>query len=75
MAAAVNAPAEVLDNMEFFSDFELLANLDILEEEQPENGFVGVSTAPAIYPGGTAVILATETVKVSTVTRRSYEKR
>ena len=75
MAAAVSAPAEVLDNMDFFSDFELLANLDILEDEQSDNDFIPVSTAPVISPGAVAVFVATETVKVSTVTRRPYEKR
>ena len=43
MAAAINAPAEVLFNLDFFSDFELLANLEILEDEPEENGAISVS--------------------------------
>lgn len=58
MAAAVTAPAEVIDNLDFFSDFELVSNLEILEEEPGESGGAAGSAAP----------VSTETVKVSTVT-------
>ena len=61
MAAAVTAPAEVIDNLDFFSDFELVSNLEILEEEPAEEGGPVVSTAAASAPA------STETVKVSTV--------
>jgi hypothetical protein len=60
MAAAVTAPAEVIDNLDFFSDFELISNLEILEEEPAENGGVADSTATA------AASISTETIKVST---------
>ncbi|OGR67138.1 MAG: hypothetical protein A2081_04910 [Elusimicrobia bacterium GWC2_61_19] len=62
MAAAVTAPAEVIDNLDFFSDFELISNLEILEDEPVENGAVAVSTMTA------GVLISSETVKVSTVT-------
>ena len=75
MAAAINAPAEVLSNLDFFSDFELLANLEILEDEPVENGTISVSTAPAISTSALAALISTDTVKVSTFTRRSYETR
>lgn len=88
MAAAVNAPAEVLDNLAFFSDFELLSNLEILEDEADGGNELSVSTAPAVpevpavssttvavSTSAVAVRISTETVKVSTFTRRSYEKR
>ena len=75
MAAAINAPAEVLFNLDFFSDFELLANLEILEDEPEENGAISVSTSPAISTSTPAALTSTDTVKVSTFTRRSYEKR
>ncbi len=85
MAAAVNAPAEVLNNLAFFSDFELLSNLEILEEEPEGTEEIVVSTGPAapvvsgaavaVSTASLAVRIATETVKVSTFTRRSYEKR
>ena len=71
MAAAVNAPAEVLDNLDFFSDLELLADLEVLEIENDslKNSFTAVSTAAP------AAVISTETVKISTFTGRSYEKR
>ncbi|OGS10567.1 MAG: hypothetical protein A2234_00600 [Elusimicrobia bacterium RIFOXYA2_FULL_58_8] len=74
MAAAVNAPAEVLDNMDFFSDFELLANLEILEDDPQENYLVAVSTAPAVSTAAPAAFAPAEPVKISTSTGRSYEK-
>ncbi|HBB67750.1 MAG: hypothetical protein A2X28_06150 [Elusimicrobia bacterium GWA2_56_46] len=61
MAAAVTAPAEVIDNLDFFSDFELVSNLEILEEEPGEEGGPVVSTSAASAPA------STETVKASTV--------
>ncbi|HAT72305.1 MAG TPA: hypothetical protein DCS63_05765 [Elusimicrobia bacterium] len=58
MAAAVTAPAEVIDNLAFFSDFELLSNLEILEEEPVANGGVSVSTATAAVPASTETLKA-----------------
>lgn len=75
MAGAVTAPAEVLENLEFFSDFELLANLEILEDDPGNTGEISVSTAPAVSTAAASVMISTQTVAVSTVTRRSYEKR
>lgn len=74
MAAAVTAPAEVLENLEFFSDFELLSNLEILEDEAENGRVIAVSTAPAVSTGA-VVGVSSHTVAVSTATRRSYEKR
>jgi len=80
MAAAVNAPAEVLNNLDFFSDFELLANLEILEDEPAENGPVAVSTstavstAPAVSTDSAGAGISTETIKISDPSGRSYEK-
>lgn len=81
MAAAVNAPAEVLANLDFFSDFELLSNLEILESETVEDGSVEISTsaaaaaAPTVSTAAFTAINSTGTAKVSAPTRRSYEKR
>jgi len=81
LASAVNAPAEVLENLEFFSDFELLTNLEILEsggaETAPEVSTGAVlAAAPAVSTAATAAVrFSTETVKISTFTRRAYEKR
>ncbi|HAH32425.1 MAG TPA: hypothetical protein DCL44_08965 [Elusimicrobia bacterium] len=74
MAAAVSAPAEVLDNLDFFSDLELLANLEILEDEPLEKSFIAVSTVPAVSITIGAATISTETVKALTFTGRSYEK-
>lgn len=74
MAGAVTAPAEVLENLEFFSDFELLFNLEILEDEAENGRVISVSTAPAISTAS-AVAVSSYTVAVSTAARRSYEKR
>jgi len=61
MAAAVVAPAEVIANLDFFSDFELLSNLEILEDEPVEDVLhISVST------GAADVENSTETVKKST---------
>lgn len=73
MAAAVSAPAEVLDNLDFFSDFELLSNLEILEVDAENGEELAVSTVP-VPAAAAAALISTETVKVSTFTRRSYEK-
>lgn len=62
MAAAVTAPAEVLNNLDFFSDYELISNLEILEDGSVENGAVADSTATL------GVLISSETVKTSTVT-------
>jgi hypothetical protein len=70
IAAAVPAPAEVIDNLYFFTDYELLSNLDILEDEPAENAEVAVSTAPAVSTG-TAALVSTETVRLSTFTREA----
>lgn len=82
MAAAVNAPAEVIDNLDFFSDFELLANLEILENDGPDGdlavppGGVAVSTAAfAAQVSTRTVTISSGTVALSTSTRRPYEKR
>ncbi len=61
MAAAAAAPAEVIENLDFFSDFELISNLEILEREPAEKTEAAVSTAPAGVP------VSSGTVKVSTV--------
>jgi hypothetical protein len=61
--AAITAPAEVIDNLDFFSDFELLSNLEVLEDEPAgavvETSTVAVSAQPEV---------STETVKASTTT-------
>jgi len=82
MAAAVNAPAEVIDNLDFFSDFELLSNLEILENDGPDGelavqpGGVAVSTAAfAAQVSTRTVAISSVTVALSTSTRRPYEKR
>ncbi|OGR41240.1 MAG: hypothetical protein A2X35_07535 [Elusimicrobia bacterium GWA2_61_42] len=62
MAAAVTAPAEVINNLDFFSDYELISNLEILEDGSVENGAVADSTATL------SVSISSETVKASTVT-------
>ncbi|OGR62710.1 MAG: hypothetical protein A2X34_07860 [Elusimicrobia bacterium GWC2_51_8] len=74
MAAAVIAPADVLANLDFFSDFELLTNLEILEDGLPENGSIAVSTAPTVSTAAPAAFISTETAKISTFTWRPYEK-
>ena len=81
MAAAVSAPAEVLNNLDFFSDFELLNDLEILEDGTEEDGFVAISTsaavaaAPAVSTAAFAAPGSTGAVKVSVQAGRSYEKR
>ncbi len=60
VTAAVTAPAEVVDNLDFFSDFELLNNLDVLEDD-PAAGGAEVSTSAAGQ-----VEISTATVAVST---------
>ena len=81
MAAAVTAPAEVIDNLEFFSDFELLANLEILENETEEDGAVEISTSaaaaavPSVSTATFAALKSTGTVKIYVPAGRSYEKR
>ena len=62
MAAAVTAPAGSTDNLDFFSDYELISNLEILEDGSVENGAVADSTATL------SVSISSETVKASTVT-------
>lgn len=69
MAAAVTAPAEVLDNLDFFSDFEMLVNLEILEDEKPETGLKDMPAAPAVSTAAASVGISTGTVKLSTTTR------
>lgn len=61
--AAITAPAEVVDNLEFFSDFELLSNLEVLEGEIDDPA-VQVSTGIA----AAAIYKSTETVKTSSTT-------
>lgn len=61
--AAITAPAEVIDNLDFFSDFELLSNLEVLEGET-DNAAVETSTDTA----SATVVKSTETVKASTTT-------
>jgi len=73
--AAVSAPAEVLNNLDFFSDFEMLANLEILEDETTADSLVAVSTAPLLSTAAATAVVSVSTVKVSTSTRRFYEKR
>lgn len=81
MAAAVNAPAEVIDNLDFFSDFELLSNLEILENENAGGdlaaaGGTVISTAVFFTQVSTrTVAISSGTVALSTSTRRPYEKR
>jgi hypothetical protein len=82
MAAAVNAPAEVIDNLDFFSDFELLANLEILENDGPDGdlavpaGGIVLSTAAfAAQVSTLTVTVSSGTVALSTSTWRPYEKR
>ena len=82
MAAAVNAPAEVIDNLDFFSDFELLSNLEILENDGPDGelavpaggAVLSTATFPALVSTRT-VAISSGTVALSTSTRRPYEKR
>jgi hypothetical protein len=71
MAAAVTAPAEVLDNLDFFSDFEMLANLEILEDEKPETGLNDMPAAPEVSTAAASIGISTGTVKVSTATREA----
>lgn len=73
IAGAVSAPAEVLEDLEFFSDFELVSNLDLLEGEEEAAEPAPVSTAPAASTA--AVAGSSVTVKVSTAAWRAYEKR
>lgn len=61
--AAITAPAEVIDNLDFFSDFELLSNLEVLEGET-DTAAVETSTGTV----AAAVDTSTETVKASTTT-------
>jgi hypothetical protein len=83
--AAITAPAEVIDNLEFFSDFELLSNLDLLEDEPagaalesaraPSSGFVIeqakiVNTSTTVFIAPGVNKVSSETVKASTSTRR-----
>jgi hypothetical protein len=65
IAAAVPAPAEVIDNLDFFTDYDLLSNLDILEDEPADSAEVAVST------GTPTALVSTETVKLSTFTREA----
>ncbi len=72
LAAAVSAPAEVLENLEFFSDLELLSNLELLEDDGGEAA-VAASTFTAV--SSPAVAGSSQTIKISTLTWRPYEKR
>lgn len=71
LAAAVSAPAEVLENLGFFSDFELVANLEIVEEEPADEGVIAISTAPAV---STAAVAGSSVTVKAAAARRSYEK-
>lgn len=71
MAAAVTAPAEVLDNLDFFSDFEMLVNLEILEDEKPETGIKNIPAVPAVSTAAASMGISTGTVKASTTTREA----
>ncbi|MDD2805170.1 MAG: hypothetical protein PHV33_06415 [Elusimicrobiales bacterium] len=71
LAAAVSAPAEVLENLGFFSDFELVANLEIVEEEPAGEAAVKISTAPAV---STAAVTGSSVTVKAAAARRSYEK-
>jgi hypothetical protein len=62
VVAAVTAPAEVIDNLDFFSDFELLSNLEVLEDEPA--AVVETSTVTA----SGEIAASTGTIKVSTTT-------
>lgn len=80
--AAVRAPAEVLDNLDFFSDFELLYNLEILENDGPDVGLAvpagGTVLSTATFAAQVSTLTVTVssgTVALSTSTRRPYEKR
>jgi len=73
IAGAVSAPAEVLADLAFFSDFELVSNLEILEDERAGGPAVIVSTAAA---RSTAPVSGSSvTVKNSTSAWRAYETR
>ncbi len=73
IAGAVSAPAEVLADLAFFRDFELLSNLEILEDEQAGGPAVLVSTAAT---RSTAPVSGSSvTVRNSTSTWRAYETR
>ncbi|PKM98434.1 MAG: hypothetical protein CVU79_03005 [Elusimicrobia bacterium HGW-Elusimicrobia-3] len=74
MAAAVSAPAEVLNNLDFFSDYELLYNLELIESAELGSAVVSVSTAPALSTAAVTAPLSTGTVTASTATWRVYEK-
>ena len=73
IAGAVSAPAEVLADLAFFRDFELLANLEILEDEQAGGPAVIVSTAVARCSA--PVSGSSVTVQKSTMAWWSYETR
>jgi hypothetical protein len=71
LAAATSAPAEVLDNLGFFSDFEMLMNLEIIEAEKPEAGLNGMPAAPEISTAAATAAISSETVKASTSTQEA----
>ncbi|HCC48268.1 MAG TPA: hypothetical protein DEQ38_09185 [Elusimicrobia bacterium] len=73
IAGAVSAPAEVLADLSFFRDFELLASLEILEDEQAGGAAILVSTEAALSTAPVAGSSAT--VKNSTSAWRAYETR
>lgn len=61
--AAITAPAEVIDNLDFFSDFELLSNLEVLEGET-----AGAAVETSTSTAAAQLDTSTETVKASTTT-------
>jgi len=61
--AAITAPAEVIDNLDFFSDFELLSNLEVLEGETD-----GAAVETSTNTAAAALNTSTGTVKASTTT-------
>lgn len=82
MAAALKAPAEVLKDLDFFRDLEMIMNMELLEDEKSGLWGVTVSTRaaaapdmlPAVSTAAPSVRFSTAAVNVSTSARRDYEK-
>lgn len=71
MATAIKAPAEVLKDLDFFRDLEMIMSLELLEDEGSGLRGVAVSTSPAAAP---AILVSTAAVNVSTSAGRGYGK-
>lgn len=75
MGAAVTAPAEVIENLEFFSDLDLLVNLDLMEDEEFEAPAVSTAAPVRVSTAAFSVKGSSAPVIISTTVWRSYEKR